>query len=94
MNAPSDVTVAIKPDMLEVQSSQAAKIGYDEYTQGLFVEFKSRHEDQDGPTWRYSPVDRREFEALLNGESVGRFVAGLKKNPLITALRVVDTVEF
>lgn len=79
------------PEFITVNSSAVDAIGYDESAQALYVRFKCKNRYAEAPTiWRYTPVDRRDFEALLNGSSVGKFVHSLRTDQSITQERFVS----
>ncbi len=56
-----------KPEMVPVKSSQISRIGYDEATQTLAVEFKSGS----GSLYHYSGVPASAHEALMAADSKG-----------------------
>lgn len=82
-----------RPEMRDVQSSMAAQIGYDESEQLLYVRMKpsKREPDVPGPLYRYPSVSQAEFDRLLYGESVGKFIHALKTERGVVGQRVVDT---
>ncbi len=64
-----------------VQSSMLAEVGYDEDTQTLEVQFKSRKEP--GPVWRYYGVPGWVFDELISAaisKSRGSFFTREVKN--------------
>lgn len=63
--------------MQPVNSSQIAKIGYDEPTNTLAIEFKNNGTDKDGnprpnSTYHYGNVTPEAYENLMAAESIGR----------------------
>ena len=56
-------------DMIEVESSNIAAVGYDEEVKKLLVRFKSGHE------YAYDDVPESTFEAFLAAPSKGQFFA-------------------
>lgn len=56
------------PEMLEVDSSNISKIGYDEHNHKLYVEFS------DGSLYCYSPVLKDSWEDFKKTESKGKWV--------------------
>lgn len=79
-------------DLVEVDSSNIAKIGYDPETQKLYVKFKS------GALWSYAPVPPEKYremeEAALVGKSVGKFFSReIRSNKTYIAMEVVMETE-
>lgn len=58
-----------KPEMVPVTSSQISKIGYDEETQTLAVEFKAK--GGSGSLYHYSDVSPETHAAFMKAESKG-----------------------
>lgn len=56
-------------DMISVESSNVAAVGYDEGSSTLQVEFKN------GSTYQYFDVSERDFIGLRDAESVGGYLA-------------------
>lgn len=54
-------------EMVSVDSSNVAAVGYDDETETLAVEFNS------GSVYHYSNVSRDTFEALRDAPSVGKY---------------------
>lgn len=52
----------------EVQSSTIKKVGYDEASKTLTIQFNSG-------TYEYKNVEKQIYESLMNAESKGKFVA-------------------
>lgn len=75
--------------MHDVQSSAVEAIGYDEESYTLYVRFKCKNRYAESPTiWRYNPIPRHDFEALLNGESIGKFVHRIRMDGSIAQEKV------
>lgn len=79
-------------EMKEVESSNIAKIGYDNATETLYVKFKG------SGLYSYAGVPEEDFQFLLEaeaaGESVGkRFATRIRKNPNYVGVRVTEDVE-
>lgn len=55
------------PEMIEVESSNVRKIGYDEKTKTAYVQFLS------GSIYSYKDVPREQFESLKKAASVGSY---------------------
>lgn len=63
-------------EMINVESSNIRRIGYNRAAQRLYIEFKG------GATYRYSDVDPETYAALMGSESMGRgFQVLIKSNP-------------
>ena len=62
------------PDMIPVQSSNVAAVGYDIPTQIVFVQFLN------GNVYIYKGVSQPEFENLKNAASVGSYLHRNYKN--------------
>jgi hypothetical protein len=75
---------------IPVNSSAVDAVAYDEESRTLYVRFKCKNRAEVPKIWGYCPVDRRDFEALINGESVGKFVHRLRNDDTITQERVVS----
>lgn len=58
----------MKPEMTPVQSSQVRSVGYDAVAADLYVTFNS------GATYAYHGVPSSVYAALLNTDSIGRFI--------------------
>lgn len=55
------------PQMIPVQSSNVASLGYDETTQTAYVQFLN------GTIYMYKGVTKVEFESLMNAPSIGSY---------------------
>lgn len=83
-----------------ITSSAIAAVGYDDATQTLEIVFLP-NKDNYSRVWRYSPVDRSEYETMIDPASVGtprsagkifgRIVKDVKSGT-ITAERMPDEV--
>jgi hypothetical protein len=62
------------PEMITVQSSNVAQIGYDETNQYVYVRFLNNS------LYVYKGVPRQEFEALKNATSIGSYLHRNFKN--------------
>jgi len=56
------------PEMIMVSSSNVSRIGYDDSTQTLYVEFHS------GSMYIYKGVPVMEFDGLKNASSIGSYL--------------------
>jgi len=56
------------PKLIEVESSNVAKVGYDKAEKELHVEFKN------GSLYRYILVPKTVHEDMMKAESVGKFL--------------------
>lgn len=56
-------------DMIQVDSSNVAAVGYDQDSSTLQVEFNN------GATYQYFDVPEREFNSLRDADSVGKYLA-------------------
>ncbi|MNC06985.1 hypothetical protein D3C75_545120 [compost metagenome] len=56
-------------NMLSVQSSNLAAVGYDEASKTLHVQFKN------GAVWEYTEVPAEEYQALMSADSIGSHYA-------------------
>lgn len=65
----------------KVDSSAVRSVGYDEHLRTLEVEFES------GGVYRYADVSPEEHAALLEADSIGRYV-NLEIKPHYAAVRV------
>jgi KTSC domain len=75
-------------ELIEVVSSNIAKIGHDPETQTLRVKFKG------GALWDYAPVPEEEYQALSEAESVGKyFAAKIRPNKDYKATEVIEEIE-
>lgn len=75
-------------ERLAVKSSALAAVGYDDSTQTLEVEFKAP-EGREATVWRYFPVTRETYEAMLDeSQSAGRILASIRNNSEIGGIRV------
>ena len=75
-------------DLVEVESSNIAKIGYDPETQTLYIKFKG------GSLWSYRAVPPEEYQRLAEAKSVGKHFAGwIRPNPRYEAKQIVETEE-
>lgn len=63
-----------QPEMLPVQSSNIACVGYDTENQAVFVQFIN------GSTYSYKGVPEHEFQNLLTAPSVGSYLNRNYKN--------------
>ena len=75
-------------ERIAIKSSHVVSIGYDEDTKTLEAEFAPKREGEAGKVYQFRPIARRDFEALLNGESAGRFINRLKYDTGVTRTRV------
>lgn len=75
-------------DRIAIKSSHVVSIGYDEDTKTFEAEFAPKREGEPGKVYQYRPIARRDFEALLNGESAGRFINRLKFDASVTRTRI------
>lgn len=73
-------------DLLDVGSSNVARVGYDDDTRRLYVQFR-RSGERDGPTYRYDRVPNDVFEALIQADEDGGSVGS-------TFHRLVKTAGF
>jgi hypothetical protein len=55
-------------DLVQVESSNVAAVGYDEEQESLYVEFKS------GSTYKYLEVPFYAYEEMLSADSIGRYL--------------------
>lgn len=55
-------------EMIAVESSNVAAVGYDEATKKLKVEFKN------GSSYTYSDVPKEKAQAIVGAESVGKYL--------------------
>jgi len=62
------------PEMIPVQSSNVAAVGYDEVTRTVFVQFLN------GTVYIYKDVSQFEFENLKTASSVGSYLHRNFKN--------------
>lgn len=68
-----------KVQMHSVESSNIAKIGYDETKEELYIVFHT------GSTYKYSPVGPESYRAFMAADSFGQFFAKyIKNNPGVT----------
>lgn len=71
------VQAGVKNDKMEipyltpVNSSNIDVVGYDSFTEDLFIGFKG----QVGKMWRYSGVSKKVYDALMGSESIGAYYA-------------------
>lgn len=56
------------PEMVPVDSTNVARVGYDPEAQEIYVEFLS------GTTYKYSSADEQTFEELRDAPSVGSYL--------------------
>lgn len=75
-----------------IESSNIAKLGYDEATSTLEVEFKPARSGL-AAVWQYVPIHREIFEAMCDpNESAGSILAVIKRDAGIVATRI-ETIE-
>ena len=62
-----EMTEQVKIDLMAVESSQIAKIGYDLSSKTLVVKFKK------GAVYSYSEVPQKIFDEFMQAESKGKY---------------------
>ena len=77
-------------DLIEAESSNITKIGYDPETKTLYVKFKGPL--RDGPVWSYADVPQDVYQALTEAQSVGKYFAAAIR-PFYKATKITEEIE-
>jgi len=81
----TDKTVIIVDDLTKTESSNVASVAYQDSSKSTFVTFSN------GGQYKYKGVEKEDFEALRDAESVGRHLRGVFLKKGFEYVKLEDT---